>query len=52
MAFKGYKLNNLYKDAENDIIDDLKDELNHYKKRIKEFKYREEHMEEDGGHEL
>ena len=36
---------NLYKDAENDIIDDLKNENKYLKQKIKEYKDREEGYE-------
>ena len=45
MEYKGYRLNNLYRDAENDIIDDLKDEVKFLKQKIKEYKDREEGFE-------
>ena len=38
-------MKNLYKDAENDIIDDLKDEIKYLKQKIKEHKQREEGFE-------
>ena len=38
---------NLYKDAENDIIDDLKDEENNHERKLKEYKYREEYFENE-----
>ena len=47
MEYKGYRLNNLYRDAENDIIDDLKDEVKYLKQKIKECKYREEGFEKE-----
>ena len=47
MEYKGYRLNNLYKEAENDIIDDLKEEVNYLKRKIKEYKGREEYFENE-----
>ena len=40
-------MNNLYKDAEKDIIDDLKDEIKYLKQKIKDYKYREEEFENE-----
>ena len=47
--YNGYRLNNLYKEAEKDIIDDLKDEINHLKKKMKDYKQREDNMEDELG---
>ena len=47
MEYKGYRLNDLYKEAENYIIDDLKDEVNYLKRKIKEYKGREESFEHE-----
>ena len=47
MAYQGYILMNLYKDAENDIIDDLKNENKYLKQKIKEYKHREEDLEDE-----
>ena len=47
MDYKGYKLNNLYREAENDIIDDLKDEVSYLKRKIKEYQCREESFENE-----
>ena len=47
MDYRGYRLSTLYKDAENDIIDDLKDEINYLKKKVKENKSREETIESE-----
>ena len=47
MAYQGYRLMNLYKDAEKDIIDDLKDEITFLKRKIKENKSREDAIESE-----
>ena len=38
---------NLYKEAEKDIIDDLKDEVNYLKRKLKEYKCSEEAFENE-----
>ena len=47
MDYRGYRLSTLYKDAEKDIIDDLKDEINYLKKKVKKNKSREETIESE-----
>ena len=47
MDYNGFRFNNLYKEAERDVIDDLKDEVVCLKKKIKHCKYREEDLEEE-----
>ena len=47
MEYKGYRFDNLYRDAENDIIDDLKDEVNYLKRKLKEYKCREASFENE-----
>ena len=49
MEYGGYRLANLYKDAEKDIIDDLKDEVVYLKKKLKQYQYREDDFEEEIG---
>ena len=47
MEYKGYRFDNLYKEAERDIIDELKEETEYLKKKIKHYKYREEDLEDE-----
>ena len=47
MEYKSYRFNTLYQEAEKDIIDDLKNEIEYLKKKMKQYKYREEDMEEE-----
>ena len=47
MEYKSYRFNNLYQEAEKDIIDDLKNEIDYLKKKMKQYKYREEELEEE-----
>ena len=47
MEYKGYRLMNLYKDAEKDIIDDMKDEIKYLKQKVKEYNYRENEFENE-----
>ena len=45
MEYKGYRFDNLYRD----IIDELKDEMVSLKKKMKDYKYREEDLEDEFG---
>ena len=47
MEYKGYRLMNLYQDAEKDIIDDMKGEIKYLKQKVKEYNYRENKFEND-----
>ena len=49
MEYKGYRFDGLYKEAEKDIIDELKDEVAYLKKKINNNKYREEDLEDELG---
>ena len=43
----GFRLNNLCKNAEKDIIDDVKNEIKYLKQKVKDYKYREEESENE-----
>ena len=49
MEYKGYRFDNLYRDAENDIIDELKDEVVYLKKKMKDYNHRENNLEDELG---